>query len=64
MTTLLNKLMEARTQKEVDSIVTHNLLSVDEDNMSFFCHCANNAKKRINRIQREAKKSYKTFEKN
>jgi len=50
--------MSAKSQREIDSIVEQNIEHINPFNRKFFCSEANNAKKRINRIRREAKKSF------
>jgi len=54
--------MEARTFQEVDSIVNNNYIYMEENPMAY--KFANNAKKRIARLRREANKSWRIFEMN
>ena len=65
MTELIIKLSEATTQREVDRIVEQNIDRLKNPfNERFFCRFSNNAKRRINRITREARKSFKMYELN
>ena len=62
MKNLINKFLDARTNQEVDSIVNDNYIYMDENPMAY--KFANNAKKRIARLRREANKSWRIFEMN
>lgn len=65
MTNLLILLSECTSQRSVDRLVEDNVNSLPNPfNQRFFCHCANNAKRRIVRIKRETKKSYHIYELN
>lgn len=56
--TLLTDLCNATTQRECDLIIEKNIHNVDAKNRTFFCLAANRAKRRINRLNREKKKSW------
>jgi hypothetical protein len=59
MINLIIQLSEITTCREVDKIVESNIENLNETNRNFLCHMANSAKKRITRINREKKESYK-----
>jgi hypothetical protein len=61
MLTILTELMEATTQKECDKIVDKYMDIVSDTQRYELCRWANNAKRRINRIDREKKKSFETL---
>jgi hypothetical protein len=59
MTELFLKLAEATDCREVDRIVEENIDRLPNPfNTGFLCKFANNAKRRILRIQREKRKSF------
>jgi hypothetical protein len=62
MTNLINKFLGAETNQEVNNLVNENidLLNANPRLFSFVKH----ARKRINRIRKEQKKSYKIYEMN
>lgn len=64
MTELVITLSECTNLREVDKLVEDNLLRLNPFNRTWFCRFANRAKIRIARVQREAKKSFKIYEKN
>lgn len=55
MTAIIIQLSEATDCREVDRIVEQN---IDSPNRDFLCKFANNAKRRIMRVQREKTKSF------
>ena len=59
---LINKFLEARTNQEVNSIVNDNIEELNNDPKMF--KFARNARKRIARLRREVKTSWKTYELN
>ena len=62
MKNLINKFLEARTNQEVNSIVNDNIEELNNDPKMF--KFARNARKRIARLRREVKTSWKTYELN
>lgn len=64
MTSIILQLSESTSCSDVDRIVEQNISRLNPFNRAFFCKFANNAKRRIMRVQREAKKSFETYEKN
>ncbi len=59
MVDLYIQIAEAQNTREVDRIVERNIDRLPNPfNRIFFCRFANNAKKRIIRIKREAKKKW------
>lgn len=59
MINLIIKLTDATSCREVDMIVEQNISEINPFNRTFFCRFANNAKRRIVRINREKKESFK-----
>jgi hypothetical protein len=59
MINLIIQLSEVTTCREADKIIELNIEKLSESNRNFFCRMANSAKKRITRINREKKESYK-----
>lgn len=57
MTNLINKFLEAKSNSEINEIVNENLETLNKYPRLF--SFAKNARKRINRIRREKKKSWK-----
>lgn len=55
---LITQLIEAESQRAVDKIVEDNIYKIPGNQRSKLCAFANSAKRRINRIQRERKKSF------
>jgi len=55
---IISELSEARTQREVDKIVEKYIDKVSDNQRPKLCQWANNAKRRIARIEREKRKSY------
>lgn len=49
MTTLLIKLMDAKSQRDIDKVIEQNICKVNPFNRKFLCSEANQAKRRINR---------------
>lgn len=49
MTTLLIKLMESKSQRDIDKIIEQNICKVNPFNQKFFCSEANQAKRRMMR---------------
>ena len=62
MKNLINKFLEARTTQEVNSIVNDNIEELNNDPKMF--KFARNARKRIARLRREVKTSWKIYELN
>ena len=62
MKNLINKFLEARTNQEVNSIVNDNIEELNNDPKMF--KFARNARKRIARLRREVKTSWKIYELN
>jgi len=62
MTNLINKFLNAQSNQEINNIVSENLefLNANPRLFSF----ARNARRRIARIKREMKKSFKIYEMN
>lgn len=50
---------ECRDAREIDRIVEDYIDTLNPFNRKFFCKFANNAKRRINRVNREKIKSFK-----
>jgi hypothetical protein len=62
MTNLINKFLEAKSNQQVNEIVNENIDLLNENPRLF--SFARNARRRINRIKREMKKSFKIYEMN
>jgi hypothetical protein len=62
MTNLINKFLNAQSNQEVNEIVNQNIDLLNENPRLF--SFARNARRRINRIKREMKKSFKIYEMN
>lgn len=62
--TILTQIMDAKTGREVDAIVTKNLLLIQMKDRPFLNRFAMNAKKRIWRVNAEKNKPFKVYEKN
>ena len=58
MNNLFILLSECTKSRDVDRIVEENIAGLNESDSKAFCRMANLAKRRINRIRREAKISY------
>lgn len=64
MLNLYLQLSDAKSYREIDKIVTDNILTLDDEQRLFFCRWANNAKRRILRAKNAMNEEFKTFEKN
>lgn len=58
MLLIISELMEATTQRECDRIVEKYMDMLSPNQRSKLCLWANRSKQRINRIDREKRKSY------
>ena len=61
MMNLITQLIDATTLREVDRIVENNIFLIPGNQRSKLSQYANNAKRRIYRIEREKKESYKNI---
>jgi hypothetical protein len=65
MTTLITLIDESKSCRDVDRIVENNINALPNPfNRIFFCSMANRKKIELVRAKREAKKSFKLYEKN
>jgi hypothetical protein len=64
MTTLITLIDESKSCRDVDRIVENNINALPTFNRIFFCSMANRKKIELVRAKREAKKSFKLYEKN
>jgi hypothetical protein len=65
MTTLITLIDESKSCRDIDRLVENNISRLPNPfNRSFFCSMANRKKIELTRIKREAKKSFKLYEKN
>jgi len=58
---LITQLIDATTLREVDRIVENNIFLIPGNQRAKLSQYANNAKRRIYRIEREKKESYKNI---
>lgn len=58
---IITQFMEATTQREVDKIVEKYMDLLSPNQRCKLCQWGNNAKRRINRIDREKKESFKNI---